>query len=91
MPTAKPDPVIVRAFGGEPLKRVAYKKGQRLIYVSRQDLYEKILDGEKMPIGFPTDDVFEFDPMLFKGLRYAFIHKTRDLTGLWAKCKRYNP
>lgn len=55
------DYVIVRAFGGKPLKRRVWGVGDSVVFVTDDEQFERLVAGKKAiePLGFPKDDVFE--------------------------------
>ena len=63
---------IVRAYGGEPLKRVAVESQRGLIYIVNPALSEAVKSGGSLPVGIQPSDVFEFDPDVFAALRGAW-------------------
>jgi hypothetical protein len=56
--------VIVRGFGGRPLVRRVLSHTQTVSFVCRDEHYNQIVAGVRQPpmVGFPSRDVFEFDP-----------------------------
>lgn len=54
------DTVIVRAFGGKALLRRVWDVGERVVYVTNDDEFDKLAAGQPAiePIGFPKEDVF---------------------------------
>jgi hypothetical protein len=85
---AKP-PVIVRAWGDEPVKLVLYRIDNKRCYVG--------LETSKAPIGLPVDQVFVFDVDRFYRLSTVFQQgDVGKLAELWAgipvddfACNRY--
>jgi hypothetical protein len=53
--------VIVRAFGGEPLKRVAIGHGRGTVRIANPEFLAAVARGWSAPIGFPESDVFLYD------------------------------
>lgn len=53
--------VIVRAFGGKPLKRRVWDIGRSVVYVTNDEEFNKLeADLPALePIGFPKEDVFQ--------------------------------
>jgi hypothetical protein len=58
------DKVIVRSFGDRPLVRRVWSANEHGVYISAEQEFEKLTRGEEAlsPVGFPREDVFEFDP-----------------------------
>jgi hypothetical protein len=55
------DFVLVRAFLGEPLKRVVIRSDAQRVYVANPDLLSEVEQGRSHPIGFPSQDVFIYN------------------------------
>jgi hypothetical protein len=53
--------VLVRAFGGKPLKRRVWDVGVSVVYITNDEHYDRLLAGEHtvQAIGFPKEDVFQ--------------------------------
>lgn len=76
--------MIVRAFGGEPLERVAIGTQDRGVLICRPDRIEAVERGESEPVCFPSDLVFAASPDLFAALRSAYAAGDKDrLEALW--------
>jgi hypothetical protein len=61
--------VIVRALGGEPLIRRVWEVFPDAIYICSEEGYEKLIAGDGwMPVGFPREDVFRYDPSMMEAL-----------------------
>jgi hypothetical protein len=56
--------VIVRAFGDRPLIRRVWSADEYGVYISAEQEFQKLARGEDalLPVGFPREDVFQFDP-----------------------------
>ncbi len=54
------DTVIVRAYGGKALLRRVWDVGERVVYVTNDEEFDKLAAGKPAiePIGFPKEDVF---------------------------------
>ncbi len=83
--------VIVRAFEGEPLQRVVVSIGERLVYVASPELIPSVTAGNSEPVGFPKEDVFEFEREVFDTLRAAWAmgHRQPGSPELWGRLRRY--
>lgn len=55
--------VIVRDFRGQAFIRRIWDADQRAVYITDDRQLERLLKGEDalMPVGFPYEDVFEYD------------------------------
>lgn len=53
--------VLVRAFGGKPLKRRVWDVGVGVVYITNDEQFQNLLAGRRAvkPIGFPREDVFK--------------------------------
>lgn len=65
--------VLVRAVDGEPLKMKAINAANGLVYVANPASIERIRQGESWPVGFPPEDVFEFDEAAFEALSVRWL------------------
>jgi len=85
------DVVLARAFEGKPLRRIVWEEKGEIVMIFHPDYYERALRGEDArPIGFPAEDVFEFDEALFKSLLAAVQRGGHDsLEGLWKQARPY--
>jgi hypothetical protein len=54
------DVVMVRTFGGKPLKRRVWEVAEGVAYLANDKQYERLAAGKPAfgPIGFPLEDVF---------------------------------
>lgn len=55
--------VIVRSYGGEPLLRRIWDINGNIVYITNDEQYQILIKGESAigPIGFPREDVFQYD------------------------------
>lgn len=62
------DIVIVRAYGGIPLIRRVWEEGEASIQITNDENMDLLLAGKTAvePIGFPKEDVFQFNPEVAK-------------------------
>ena len=56
--------VIVRASQGEPLARTVISEKSNLVYLANPARIDAVRAGETYPVGFPCEDVFQFDDRL---------------------------
>ena len=58
--------VIARCYGGRPVVLRVWDAGSKLIYLSEESQFQQLSTGMDAlrPIGFPTEDVFAYDPAL---------------------------
>lgn len=73
---------LARAYGDEPLKRVAIAAEGGLIYIVNPSIYDANAGDDGGGVGFPVDCVFAFDEDLFTRLRSAY--EAKDRATLWA-------
>jgi hypothetical protein len=72
--------VIVRAFDGEPLVRLIWEVSPKAVYICSEEGYQRLLAGEPwIPIGFPKNDVFQYDPVIAERLKQI----RRDDPAMW--------
>jgi hypothetical protein len=71
--SAMADIVLVRAFGGKPLRRVATGKSSRLIYVATPEAIPAEGIKEPLGVGFPPEDVFVYDSKAYDDLERVFV------------------
>jgi hypothetical protein len=76
--------VIVRAFGGRPLDRVAIGFKNGAFFIVRSDRIEAVESGDSMAVGFHAADVFEFDLERFSKLENAWSEKGATRDADWA-------
>ena len=53
--------VLVRAFGGKPLKRRVWDVGAGVVYITNDEQFQNLITGRRSikPVGFPPEDVFK--------------------------------
>jgi hypothetical protein len=84
------DIVLVRAYEWKPLERKVWSIGKTTIMLSNPVLFESIEAGKAWPMGFPIEDVFQFDEGLYKQLIKAYERGAGEkLIKLWAKGTPY--
>ncbi|KAF0178969.1 MAG: hypothetical protein FD124_530 [Alphaproteobacteria bacterium] len=82
---------IARAYGDEPLRRIAVASGRGLTYVVNPSAYNATKGDDGSGVGFPSEAVFQFDADLFGRLRAAFDAGDRALLlDLWRSAVRLN-
>ena len=76
------DTVIVRAYGGKALLRRVWDVGERVVYVTNDEEFDKLAAGRPAiePIGFPKEDVFRVSETQSRG---------RNLD--WSQLERWSP
>lgn len=75
--------VIIRSFGDKPLIRRVWDTSENLVYITNDKQFQLLIEGKKAiePIGFPREDIFQYDPEIAKSL-----NKGCD----WNKLKSWN-
>lgn len=81
--------VLARAWGGEPLQRLAIEEGQGVVYIAHPAYADAIEAGEAEPAGFPVEDIFEFDEAVFAVLADQWARQRATDPATWQKLKRY--
>jgi hypothetical protein len=74
---------LVRAYGGEPLCRVVVGETERVVYIANPDKLPAVEAGDSSPVGFPHEDVFEFDAALYERLRDQWDQERHTDDALW--------
>ena len=82
--------VIARADRGEPLERIAIEWGTRVVYLANPARIDAVLAGESNPIGFPQEDVFEFDEVVFADLSDQWARKRATEPATWQRLRSYS-
>lgn len=75
--------VIARAYGGEPLKRVATEIQGCLVYISNPAWCTESGD-----VGFPQQDVFVYDEDVFLALCQQWEQGGKTSPAMWGRFKR---
>ncbi len=84
------DIVLVRGAGGAPLRRIVWENRVDKVMILNPDFYKRALQqGDVRPVGFPPEDVFEFDLHLYERLRRSEARGRKGLDALWAQAKPY--
>lgn len=64
--------VIVRAFGNQPLARIVWEISENTVFITNDEQFKRLMEGAEdalMPIGFPSEDVFEYDSTWIASLK----------------------
>lgn len=77
--------VLVRAAGGEPVRLLALSTGSGLVYAANPDAMPRVKSGESWPVGFPAEDVFQFDGNAFLLLRQQWERNWKLSRSEWTK------
>jgi hypothetical protein len=75
--------VIVRAFRGRPLRRVTHEIQNGRAYVSSERAIRLAETGEMPAVGFPLEDTFVFDAVVFDRLSAAWDLNQRTDPADW--------
>ena len=80
--------VIAKAYGDEPLRRIATGHQRGLTYVVNPEAVENSGIEPMSGVGFPDSAVFAFDEPLFNRLRQAWEHQNNTaLADLWREAE----
>jgi hypothetical protein len=62
--------VLVRAHGGKALVRRIWSVAHRTVYITNDEQLTLLLAGQEAlwPLGFPREDVFNYDPAIAANL-----------------------
>jgi hypothetical protein len=82
--------VLAMASGGEPLRRILTDIGERVFYLANPERIAAVEAGESHPIGFPMEDVFEFDEAVFAALVEQWARQRGTDPATWGKLRRYS-
>jgi hypothetical protein len=81
--------VMAKAFRGEPWRCFALRTTDRAAFLAGADTLEAIEAGECEPVGFPIEDVFEFDAEIYDRLQEQWKHDGRTDDTLWRSARPY--
>lgn len=81
--------VILRAYLGQPIVRKVWDANERVVYITNDEYFERLMAGADapLPVGFPIDDVFQYDPELAGSLEILYQSGAWD----WGKLKKWRP
>lgn len=79
--------VIVRSYGGRPLLRRVWDVGRNVVYITNDEQLGRLTQGlpASMPIGFPMEDVFAYDPEIAACIESLYQTGRLD----WSSLKRW--
>ena len=63
--------------------------GERVFYLANPDRIAAVEAGETDPVGFPQEDVFEFDEGVFATLADQWARQRATDPATWQKLRRY--
>jgi hypothetical protein len=81
--------VLAMASGGKPLKRIFIENGERVFYLANPERIAALTAGKSDPVGYPQEDVFEFDEDVFAALADQWARQRATDPATWAKLRRY--
>jgi len=81
--------VIVRADRGEPLERLAIEATNRVVYIANPTALDAVMAGESNPVGFHSEDVFEFDEGVFASLLDQWARQRATDPDTWRRLTPY--
>ncbi len=79
--------VIVRAFAGEPLKRVVVEANEKRAAVALPETLDRIASGEMIAISLPRSDLYQFEPIAFERLRAEWEREGSTNPQSWRRLK----
>lgn len=79
--------VILRAYEDKPIVRKVWDANDRVVYVTNDEFFDRLIAGidAPLPVGFPREDVFEYDPELAESLEILYQSGTWD----WGKLRKW--
>ncbi len=83
--------VLARAYRSEPLRRIAIETGEQVVYLANPEYLREIEAGESDPVGYPKEDVFEFDADLYRQLLDQWEREGRTDDALWRAARPVAP
>lgn len=79
---------ITRSFEGKPLARQLVDRGGRVGYVVKPSVEDTVNTDLLAGVGFPLNDLFEYDAALLDELVAAFVAgDSLRLDALWGRAK----
>jgi hypothetical protein len=81
--------VLARAYGGEPLQRALVELGATVAYLANPTRLAAVEAGESYPVGFPNEDVFDFDEDLYARLRGQWERDGKTDQSLWSQARPF--
>jgi hypothetical protein len=82
--------VLAKASGGQPLQRMLVEIGERVIYLANPERIAAVEAGDSEPVGYPQEDVFEFDEGVFAALAEQWARQRATDPATWQKLKPYD-
>jgi hypothetical protein len=76
-------PAMARAYRGEPWKCLIVETTDRAAFLTSAEHAAAVEAGQCEPVGFPIEDVFEFDAAIFEQLRRQWETEGRTDDQLW--------
>lgn len=74
---------LVRAYDGEPLRRVVVAAGRDVLYVANPRYLDQVKTGRSKPVGFRRVDCFAWDEKAFETLSEAYATAGQTVTEAW--------
>lgn len=76
--------VLVRAFEGQPLRRILVEESPDILYVANPRYLGEVQDGHSRPIGFYRRDCFAWDEDAFERLAKSYAAEKRTRPEAWS-------
>ena len=83
--------VMARAYRGEPWLALLVSATDKAAYLISPESLRAFEAGECAPVGFPAEDVFEFNEHLFHQLRQEWERTGRTDEAMWRSAKFQEP
>jgi hypothetical protein len=77
--------VIARGYGGKPLARVLCDVQKGKAYLANPEVMDRVRRGESGPIGFPLEDVYEFDAAVLGDLMEQWRRNETTDPNTWSR------
>ena len=81
--------VMARAWRGEPWRCLLVEMTARTAYLVGEESEAALSAGDCEAIGFPAEDIFEFDPDLYRRLAEQWASQRRADDRLWNLAEPY--
>ena len=81
--------VVVRGFSGQPLIRKVWEVTEAAVFVCTDKNFQRLVEGYDAlwPVGFPREDVFQFDPEVLN----STVNLSTPTERLWCKLVPWSP
>lgn len=75
--------LLIRASKGKPLIRIFIEARKALVYAANPERIKEVQAGDSFPVGFPLEDVFEYDEALYGELLAEWKTQGKTRASAW--------